>query len=55
MDVIIYVVCCFDDNKVIYVVNKIDLKVDVEVINLELILFDLLVVENVLKRVVKWV
>ncbi|WP_215772361.1 redox-regulated ATPase YchF [Mesomycoplasma hyorhinis] len=53
VDAIIHVVRCFDDNKVIHVANKMDPKADVEVINLELILSDLSVVENVLKRVAK--
>ncbi|QJB71086.1 redox-regulated ATPase YchF [Mycoplasma sp. 1654_15] len=53
VDAIIHVVRCFEDNKIIHVSNKIDPKADVEVINLELILSDLSVIENVLKRVAK--
>lgn len=41
MDVIGYVVCCFENDDIVYVVGKIDLFDDIEIINIELVLVDL--------------
>jgi len=49
-DVIIHVVRCFEDEKTIHVAGKVDPVEDIEVINLELILADLQMGENSLKK-----
>lgn len=41
MDVIVYVICCFEDFEIIYVEGKVDLLRDLEIIEIELRLFDL--------------
>lgn len=48
VDVIVYVVCCFVDENIIYVDGKIDLVSDIQMINLELILVD---IESVEKKI----
>ncbi|MGY6172095.1 redox-regulated ATPase YchF [Candidatus Mycoplasma pogonae] len=53
VDAIIHVVRCFENNDIVHVANSIDPVRDAEIINLELVLADLSVVENVLKRVAK--
>ena len=50
-DLIIHVVRCFEDDEVIHVEGKIDPLSDIEVINLELILADLQMTENALKKI----
>lgn len=40
IDVIVYVVCCFEDDNVIYVFNSVDFKCDIEIIDFELIFVD---------------
>lgn len=52
-DAIIHVVRCFESEDVIHVAGKVDPIADVDVINLELILADLQMAENVLKRLEK--
>ncbi len=52
-DVIIHVVRCFEDEKTIHVAGKVDPIGDIEVINLELILADLQMGENTLKKLEK--
>ncbi|CAT05159.1 GTP-binding and nucleic acid-binding protein YchF [Mesomycoplasma conjunctivae] len=51
VDCIVQVVRCFEDEKIIHVNNKISPKDDIETINYELILSDLAIIDNVLKRV----
>lgn len=51
VDVIIYVVCCFENVDVIYVNNKVDLILDIDIIDIELVLVDLDSVEKVLNCV----
>lgn len=46
VDVICYVVCCFEDENIMYVLGKVDFILDIEIINLELILVDLEMVEK---------
>lgn len=46
MDVICYVICCFDDENIIYVEGWVDLLDDIFIINLEFILVDLEIVEK---------
>lgn len=41
IDVIGYVVCCFENENIIYVVGKVLLLEDIEIINFELVLVDL--------------
>lgn len=53
VDCLVHVVRCFEDSKIIHVNQQVNPLDDVEVINYELILSDLSVVENVLKRVEK--
>lgn len=53
VDAIIHVVRCFEDEDILHVANSIDPVRDVEVINLELLLADLSVIENVLRRIEK--
>lgn len=53
VDAIVQVVRCFEDNDIVHVANEINPINDVEVINLELILADLSIIENVIKRVQK--
>lgn len=52
-DAIIHVVRCFEGGDVIHVTGKVDPIADIEVINLELILSDLQMVENILKKLEK--
>lgn len=52
-DAIVQVVRCFEDDEVVHVSGDVDPIRDIEVINLELILADLQMVENVLKKVEK--
>ena len=49
-DVILHVVRCFEDEETVHVTGKIDPIEDIEVINLELILADLQMGENSLKK-----
>ncbi|MBN3534658.1 redox-regulated ATPase YchF [Mycoplasma procyoni] len=53
VDAIIQVVRCFENKDILHVANEINPLRDVEVINLELLLADLQVIENVIKRVEK--
>ncbi|MGZ9414650.1 redox-regulated ATPase YchF [Mycoplasma sp. 5370] len=53
VDAIIQVVRCFENKDILHVANEINPKNDVEVINLELLLADMQVIENVIKRVEK--
>lgn len=53
IDVIVYVVCCFEDGNIVYVVGKIDFLLDIEIINIELVFVDMDSVEKVLLKVVK--
>ncbi|UWD33983.1 redox-regulated ATPase YchF [Mesomycoplasma molare] len=53
VDAIIQVVRCFENKDILHVSNEINPVNDVEVINLELLLADLQVIENVIKRVEK--
>lgn len=46
MDVIVYVVCCFEDFNVVYVVGWVDFFDDIEIINIELILVDFVGLEK---------
>ncbi len=52
-DAILYVVRCFEDPDIIHVAGKVDPLDDIEVINLELILSDMQMVENIVKRLEK--
>ncbi len=52
-DAIIQVVRCFEDEKVIHIMQEIDPIQDIEVINLELILADLQMAENITFRLAK--
>ena len=52
-DVIIHVVRCFDDDEIIHISGEVDPISDIEVINLELILADLQMAENSLKKLEK--
>jgi GTP-binding protein YchF len=54
-DAIIHVVRCFEDPDVIHVAGKIDPIADIEVITLELILSDLQMADNILKKMEKQV
>jgi GTP-binding protein YchF len=54
-DAIIHVVRCFEDDDVIHVSGKVDPISDIEVINLELILSDLQMADNILKKLEKQV
>lgn len=47
IDVIMYVVCCFEDENVIYVVGKVSLIDDIEVINIEFVFVDFGIIEKV--------
>jgi ribosome-binding ATPase len=49
-DALIQVVRCFENDQVIHVEGKIDPIADIEVINLELVLADLQMVENLIKK-----
>lgn len=53
VDAIIQVVRCFENDDIVHVAHTIDPIRDVEIINLELLLADLSVIENVLRRVTK--
>ncbi|WGI36363.1 redox-regulated ATPase YchF [Mesomycoplasma lagogenitalium] len=53
VDAIIQFVRCFDNKDILHVANEINPKNDVGVINLELLLADMQVIENVLKRIEK--
>ena len=53
VDAIIHIVRCFEDENVAHVTNKIDPKVDIEIIETELILKDLETVENRLRKTEK--
>ena len=53
VDAIVHVVRCFDDKNISHVDGKIDPIADIETINLELMLSDLEMIENRLKRVEK--
>lgn len=46
VDVIVYVICCFEDDDVIYVLGLVGFFWDVEVINFELGLVDLVQIEK---------
>jgi len=52
-DAIIHVVRCFEESDVIHVAGKVDPIADIEVINLELILSDLQMGDNTVKRLEK--
>ncbi len=52
-DAIIHVVRCFEGGDVIHVAGKVDPIADIEVINLELILSDLQMIENIIKKLEK--
>ncbi|MXP50986.1 redox-regulated ATPase YchF [Pantoea sp. SoEX] len=52
-DAICHVVRCFKDEKIIHVTGKVDPKTDVNIINSELILADLVMCENTIKRLRK--
>ena len=52
-DAIIHVVRCFEEGDVIHVAGKVDPIADIEVINLELILSDLQMADNILKKLEK--
>ena len=52
-DAIVHVVRCFKDDDVIHVAGKVDPIEDIEVINLELILSDLQMVDNIVKKLEK--
>jgi GTP-binding protein YchF len=52
-DAIVHVVRCFEDDEVIHVAGKIDPLSDIEVINLELILSDLQMADNIMKKLEK--
>jgi ribosome-binding ATPase len=54
-DAIVHVVRCFENDDVIHVAGKVDPIADIEVINLELILSDLQMADNILKRLEKQV
>jgi len=54
-DAIIHVVRCFENDDVIHVAGKVDPIADIEVINLELILSDLQMADNIIKRLEKQV
>ena len=54
-DAIIQVVRCFEDENIVHVEGKIDPNSDIETINLELILADLEMAENALKKMEKQV
>ncbi len=54
-DAIIHVVRCFDDDDIIHVAGKVDPLDDIEVINLELILADMQMADNIVKRLEKQV
>ncbi|UVD82002.1 redox-regulated ATPase YchF [Mycoplasma iguanae] len=53
VDAIIQVVRCFEDDDIVHVANSINPLRDLEIINLELLLSDMTIIENVLKRVTK--
>ncbi len=52
-DAIILMVRCFEDENIVHVAGKIDPIADIEVIHLELILSDLQMIDNILKKVEK--
>jgi GTP-binding protein YchF len=52
-DAIVHVVRCFEDDDVIHVAGKVDPIADIEVINLELILSDLQMADNIVKKMEK--
>jgi len=54
-DAIVHVVRCFEDDDIIHVAGKVDPISDIEVINLELILSDLQMADNIIKRLEKQV
>ncbi len=54
-DAIVHVVRCFEDDDIIHVAGKVDPLADIEVINLELILADMQMVDNIIKRLEKQV
>lgn len=54
-DAIIHVVRCFENDDVIHVAGKVDPIADIEVINLELILSDLQMCDNIIKKMEKQV
>jgi len=49
-DAIVQVVRCFEDDEVVHVEGKVDPLADIDVINIELVLADLQMVENLLKK-----
>ena len=49
-DAIIHLIRCFEDDNITHVENKVDPINDLEVINLELLLSDMQMLENILKR-----
>lgn len=53
VEVIIHVVRCFDDKQVFHVLNNIDPKRDVEIVNTELIFSDLIICEREINRINK--
>lgn len=52
-DAIVHVVRCFENEDVIHVAGKVDPIADIEVINLELILSDIQMADNIVKRLEK--
>lgn len=54
-DAIVHVVRCFENDDVIHVAGKVDPIADIEVINLELILADLQMADNIVKKLEKQV
>lgn len=54
-DAIVHVVRCFNNDDVIHVAGKVDPIADIEVINLELILSDMQMADNIVKRLEKQV
>lgn len=55
VDVIVYVVCCFDDIDIVYVEGSVNLRRDIEIINLELIFVDMEVLERRFDKIRKFV
>lgn len=53
IEVIGYVVCCFENDNIIYVVGKVNLVEDIDVINIELVLVDFDICECVIYCVQK--
>lgn len=53
VDAIIHIVRCFDDDDIVHINGKVDPKVDIEIIETELILKDIETIENRLKKTEK--